>query len=264
MAILSGFAPWITYWILIGDVPFGVSAVVSLIVAVAALGLRRNGTREAGTSDALFETGTVAVFVVLTAIALVATPAVAQHWLLALSLAGIFVVTLTGVLTGRPFVRGYVAAGLPADVVKTELFGRIVAFLSWLWVAAFAAMAVSASIPSVIDPDSTLFDVKSPLAYTCYWVVPTALFALAALASAAVPERMMVGIADVARNTTFVAFAEVEIDQLLYLAQEHANKEVGPGKEAYNVRLGGKGTPLVGDDTRQSWPSTYKVRDKRR
>jgi len=90
------------------------------------------------------------------------------------------------------------------------------------------------------------------------------LLAAAVLAAQVIPARMTVGIDDIARSTTFVAFAEAEIDQLLYLAQEHANKEVGPGKEAYNVRIGGKGTPLVGDDTRQSWPSSYKVRDKRR
>jgi hypothetical protein len=69
---------------------------------------------------------------------------------------------------------------------------------------------------------------------------------------------------DVARNTTFVAFAEMEIDQLMYLATEHANREVGAGKEAYDIRIGSKGVPLVGDETRESWPSTYKVRDRRR
>jgi hypothetical protein len=51
---------------------------------------------------------------------------------------------------------------------------------------------------------------------------------------------------------------------LYYLAQEHANREVGPGKEAYNVKVGGMGTPLTGDEGRKSWPSTYKVRDRRR
>ncbi|MEZ0050003.1 hypothetical protein ABIA30_000993 [Mycobacterium sp. MAA66] len=255
MGILASFAPWFVYWILVGDVPFEISGVLALAVAIAAYGIHRTG---------VLEIGAVATFLALTGISLTATTPVSQHWLLALSFAGICVVTLVGLLTGRPFVREYVALGLPADVLKTELFGRIVALLSWMWVMVFAAMTVSAAIPSVIDPDSTLFDVKSPLAYVCYWVVPAVLFAAAALLSKALPDRLMIGIDDLARSTTFVAFAEVEIDQLLYLAQEHANKEVGPGKEAYNVRIGSKGTPLVGDDTRQSWPSTYKVRDKRR
>ena len=67
----------------------------------------------------------------------------------------------------------------------------------------------------------------------------------------------------VARETSFVAYDEATIDELYYLAQEHANREVGPGKEAYNVKVGGMGTPLTGDESRKSWPSTYKVRDKR-
>jgi hypothetical protein len=61
-----------------------------------------------------------------------------------------------------------------------------------------------------------------------------------------------------------VAFSEAEIGQLIYLATEHANREVGVGKEAYDVRIGGKGLPLVGDETRQSWPATYKVRERKR
>ena len=60
-----------------------------------------------------------------------------------------------------------------------------------------------------------------------------------------------------------MAYDEATIDELYYLAQEHANREVGPGKEAYNVKVGGMGTPLTGDESRKSWPSTYKVRDKR-
>ena len=244
---------------LVGDIPFGVSAVIALLVAVGAWALRRMVGR-----DTTFETGSVIAFVVVTAVSLVATEPVAQHWVLALSFAGIFLVSLVTQLTGKTFVREHLAAGVPADVVKTELVDRIVAVVSWLWTGVFGAMTVSASIPSLIDPDSTLFDVESPLNYTGYWGVPTVLFAIAALASTALPARMLVGVDDVVRSTTFVAFAEAEIDQLLYLAQEHANKEVGAGKEAYNVRIGGKGTPLVGDDTRQSWPSTYKVRDKKR
>jgi hypothetical protein len=30
-----------------------------------------------------------------------------------------------------------------------------------------------------------------------------------------------------------------------------------------SVKVGGKGTPLVGDEDRNSWPSTYKVRARR-
>ena len=88
-------------------------------------------------------------------------------------------------------------------------------------------------------------------------------FGAAALASRFLPDLMLAGIDDVARETSFVAYDEATIDELYYLAQEHANREVGPGKEAYSVKVGGMGTPLTGDESRKSWPSTYKVRDKR-
>jgi hypothetical protein len=50
---------------------------------------------------------------------------------------------------------------------------------------------------------------------------------------------------------------------LMYAAQEHANREVGAGKEAFDVRIGSKGIPLSGDETRESWPATYKVRARK-
>jgi catechol 2,3-dioxygenase-like lactoylglutathione lyase family enzyme len=68
---------------------------------------------------------------------------------------------------------------------------------------------------------------------------------------------------DVPRKTTFVAYSEATIDELYYLAQEHANREVGAGKEAYDVKVGGRGDSLTADDTRKSWPATYKVRRPR-
>ena len=73
---------------------------------------------------------------------------------------------------------------------------------------------------------------------------------------------MTQGINDLARKSTFVAYSEAAIDELYYLAQEHANRQVGPGQEAYAVKAGGAGTPLTGDESRNSWPMTYKVRER--
>jgi hypothetical protein len=110
--------------------------------------------------------------------------------------------------------------------------------------------------------EGTILDTKTPLSFVCYWVIPFSLFGGVPLASRFLPDRMLVGIDDVARETSFVAYDEATIDELYYLAQEHANREVGPGKEAYNVRVGGMGTPLTADESRKSWPSTYKVRQR--
>ena len=59
------------------------------------------------------------------------------------------------------------------------------------------------------------------------------------------------------------AFKELEIDQLYYLAREKAEREAGPDREAYDVKLSGSGVPLTGDDERESWPASYKVRERK-
>lgn len=258
--MLFGLAPWIAYWVLVGNVPFSAAAIVGLIVAATAL-LIGNVADEA---ERTLEIGSAAVFVALTVLSFAVSSSFAQRWMLPVSAAGFFLVALVGTLTGKPFVRAFAAAEQPADVVKTGLFGRMVGVLSWIWLATAAGMTVSSAIPAIARRDATILDTRTPLSYVCYWIVPFTLLALAALASRLVADRMLAGIDDLVRETSFVAYDEATIDELYYLAQEHANREVGPGKEAYNVKVGGVGTPLTGDESRKSWPSTYKVRDKRR
>lgn len=259
MGILIGFAPWIVYWILVGNVPFGAAVLVALAVAVATFVIGRINSSPGRT----LETGAVATFLVLAVLTFVLDQAVMERWMQPLSNAGIFVVALVSVVIGKPFVREFAAAGLPPDVIKTDLFGQITTRLTWIWVAAFAGMTVSSAIPPIVTDDATILDTTAPLSVICYWVIPFTLLALAALASRVLPDRWTAGFADLARKTTFVAFSEAEIDQLLFLAEERANREVGPGQEAYAVRLGGKGLPLTGDESRLAWDMTYKVREKK-
>ncbi len=262
--MLSGLAPWIVYWVLVGHVPFGAAVLVALAMALATtLGASVIGGG-VHTPGRTFESGSLAAFSVLTVLTFTLNESFLQRWILPLSIAGLLLVALIGALIGRPFARAFAAAEQPPDVVKTELFGRVVTVLTWLWVATFAAMTVSSAIPPIVDRNATLLDTTTPLSFICYWVIPFALLGLAALASRFLPGRMLAGIDDVVRETSFVAYDEATIDELYYLAQDHANREVGPGTEAYNVKVGGMGTPLTGEESRKSWPSTYKVRDKRR
>ncbi len=258
--MLLSFAPWIVYWVLVGNIPFAAAALIALAIAVAVIVVGHT----AGSPWEPFEIGSAAVLSVLAILTFALGDSFTQRWILPLGNAGLFAVVLLGALTGKPFARGFAAAEQPDDVVKTELFARMVGVLTWVWVAAFAGMTVSSAIPPIVAAHATLLDTAPPLSYVCYWIIPFSVWGLAVLASRVLPDRMLVGIEDVARETSFVAYDEATIDELYYLAQEHANREVGPGKEAYNVKVGGMGTPLTGDESRKSWPSTYKVRDKRR
>lgn len=264
MGILFGFAPWIVYWVLVGNVPFITAAVVALTIAVAGLAISRGKAAPGRT----LEIGAVGTFLVLTVLTLLLSQSVLEQGILPLSDAGIFLVTLIGVLIGKPFVREFAAAGQPAGIVNSDLFGQITTRLIWIWVTVFAGMTVSSSIPPIVQSlggeAATILDTKTPLSFVCYWVIPFSLLGLAVLALRILLNRMAGGAPDVIRKTTFVAYGEATIDELYYLATEHANREVGAGQEAFDVKVGSMGTPLVGDDTRQSWPSTYRVRESRR
>jgi hypothetical protein len=259
VGIVFGFAPWIVYWVLVGNVPFLVAALVALAIAVAGLVVGR-ATRTPGQA---LEIGAVGTFSVLTVVTLLLSRSFVEQWAQPLSSAGILLVAVTGMLLGKPIVHEFVAAGQPPGVVESDLFGQIIRRLTWIWIGVFAGMTVSSSIPPIVQRDATILDAKTPLSFVCYWVIPFSLFGLGALATKILPDLMTAGAGDIVRKTSFVAYGEATIDELYYLAQEHANREVGAGQEAYDVKVGSMGTPLVGDDTRQSWPSTYKVRQSR-
>ncbi|ORV18506.1 hypothetical protein [Mycobacterium celatum] len=259
MGILVGLAPWIVYWVLVGNVPFAVSVLVALAVAIAAWTLGRARRAPRGT----LEIGAVGTFVVLAALTFTMSQAFHERWLQPLSYAALFALALAGVLIGKPFVAEAVGTDRSADAVRNEAVGRVTTLLTWMWVAVFAAMTVSSLIPSLAAADATVIDSSRPLSFTCYWVIPVTLFALAALASNILFTTMTSASDNVARKTTFVAYDEATIDELYYLAQEHVKREVGAGKEPYDIKVGGLGTPLVGDDSKKSWPATYKVRERR-
>lgn len=261
MGILSGFAPWIVYWVLVGNVPLGAAAVVALAVAVSALG----AGRWQGKSAQLLEIGAIATFLVVTLLTFALSAAAVERWVLPLSIIGILLVALIGVLTGKPFAGEYADASGPTDEARSELFARMHTLVTWVWVGAFAGMAVASSIPAIVQGDATILDPRTPLSFICYWVVPFALLGGAALAAHILVDRMTAAAnsPDVVRRTTFVAFRELAIDELYYLARQKAEREVGAGMEAYNVQVGSAGVPLTGDESRESWPATYKVRQRR-
>ena len=260
MGMLFGFAPWIVYWVLVGNVPFLAAVLVALATAVATV----VAGRLSGKAGRTLQIGAVATFAVLTVLTLVLSRAFMERWMQPLSNAGIFLVALVGVLIGKPFVREFAEEGQPADVIKSDLFGQITTRLTWIWVGVFAGMTVSSAIPPIVQGDAPILDTNTPMWLGVYWVIPFVVLAGGALAAKRLPDRMTAGLDDAERRTTFVAYSEAAIDELYYLATEHANREVGAGKEAYKVTVGGKGVPLVGDDSRMSWPSTYKVRDRKR
>jgi hypothetical protein len=261
VGILAGLAPWIVYWVLVGNVPFTTAVLAALAVAVLSFAVGR----VRGRSGKTLEIGAIATFSVLTVLTFAVSESFMERWIQPLSNAGILLVALVGVLIGKPFVREFAEREQPAEVIASDLFGRITAVLTWVWVAAFAGMTVSSAIPPMVQGDATILDTKTPLSFVCYWVVPFLLLGGAAVASRLLTERMVAAASspDTVRRTTFVAFRELAIDELYYLAREKVEREVGAGMEAYDVNVGSAGVPLTGDESRESWPATFKVRARR-
>ncbi len=138
-----GFAPWIVYWVLVGNVPFKTAVLVALAVAVASFVIGR----VKGTPGRTLEIGAIGTFVVLAILTFTLSQAFMEQWMQPLSNAGIFLVALTSVLIGRPFVREFAEVDQPQEVIKSEVFKRITTLLTWIWVGAFAGMTVSSAIP---------------------------------------------------------------------------------------------------------------------
>ncbi|MHA3022408.1 hypothetical protein ACXPWS_19425 [Mycobacterium sp. BMJ-28] len=262
MAILSGFAPWIVYWVLVGNVPFGTAVLVALAIALASYAIGRIR----GSAGRTLEVGAIATFAVLAVLTHTASQSFLERWIQPLSSAGILIVALVGVVIGRPFIREFAEVDQSPEVIKSDLFATITTAITWVWVGAFAGMTVSSAIPPIVYGDASIVDTRTPLSFVCYWVVPFALLGAAVLAGRMLTERMVAEATSphTVRRTTFVAFKELEIDQLYYLAREKAGREVGEAMEAYDVKLGSQGVPLTGDDSRESWPMTYKMREPRR
>lgn len=99
--MLFGFAPWIVYWVLVGNVPFATAVSIALLMAVAVYAVGR----ATGSPGRTLETGAVATFVVLAILTFTLDEAFMSRWIQPLSNAGIFLVALVGVLIGKPFVR---------------------------------------------------------------------------------------------------------------------------------------------------------------
>ena len=188
MGLLVGFAPWIVYWVLVGNVPFLLALLVSLSLAVGAMIVGRVKKLPGLT----FEIGTLGTFFFLTVLTLTVSKSFLERWLAPLSYAGIFAVVLVGVLIGKPFVREFANIVQPAEVTNTNLYLRITTVLTWIWVAAYGGMTASAAVPPIVHgKDATLLDEDGASSFVFYWVIPFALMGIAALVTRLLPSRMI-------------------------------------------------------------------------
>lgn len=184
MAFVGGFAPWILYWILLGNVDFRLAVCLSLALAVVfqvIARIRRQPWRS-------LDVGSLIIFFLLAVAAFVVSDAFLAQWLQPLSNLGLFAVALIGVLIGRPFVQEYAADTVDAETARTDGFRYITTAMTWLWVVAFALMTIISALPPLVDGSAVINDEFSTLSILCYWVLPYTLLGLAAAVSMFFPK----------------------------------------------------------------------------
>jgi hypothetical protein len=261
MGTLSGFAPWVVYWALAGNVSPATAGLIAVVIAGASLVLART----AGVPTFGVERGSAGTFLVLAIVSLAVGGPAIEPWTMTVSFVGLFATTVVCALTGTPLVREFAVSGPPTDPSRSDEFVPMRVTANRVWVAATAGMAVVSAIPAVALGSTSGQASGSVVGAVFLWVVPLLLFCAAALTSRLLYERAVSAAASpgVVRRTSFVAFRELAIDELYYLAREKVEREVGAGMEAYDVNIGSAGIPLTGDESRESWPATYKVRERR-
>lgn len=166
--LLAAFVPWIVYWVLVGNVDIRVACAITLVIVV----LQTIRTTLAGATPKVLEIGTLVVFAVLTIIAFLGDDAFLDRWMQPLANGGLFLVALGSVVVGKPFALQYAREEVSPEVQDSPLFVRTSLIITWVWIAAFAVMAISSAIPPLVDGDATMRDRNDALSAVFYWVVP--------------------------------------------------------------------------------------------
>ncbi len=140
-SVISGFLPWIVFWVVSGPSTWKWAALAALIAAVVLTGPEVRRTGRIGLLDVV----TVVFFAVLAVLALVLDRGALQ-WLedraQLLSSAVLAVATLGSVLAGRPFTIYYAEQTVDPKYWSSPLFRRTNTVISLVWGAVFAVCAL--------------------------------------------------------------------------------------------------------------------------
>ena len=183
---IAGLAPWIVYWILVGNVDFRLAVLIAFGVAAFELA----HTYMDGSRVPSLDIGSTIAFGVLTIITFATDDSFLERWIQPLTSAALLAIGLASILIGRPFAREYAREHVQPEFWGTPRFLRTTLVITWAWVAAFAVMTVSALFPPIVDGDNTFHDQSDEVSVIFYWVIPIAALVLAILFTKWYPERV--------------------------------------------------------------------------
>lgn len=186
LGTVGDFLPWVLYWVLVGNVSFRASVLVTLAVAAAVLALHR-------AADGGWRTlpvGSFVVFSVLAVLAFVVSDAFLARWMQPLSNLGLTLVVVGGMAVGRPFTLDYARESVSPAMAASRGFLWVNQRLSAVWAVAFVVMTASSFVPPVVEGDATIHDGGRLLSVLGYWIVPYGALAVAGLVSMALVKGM--------------------------------------------------------------------------
>ena len=180
----SGFAPWIVYWILSGNVPFRTSMLVAFLLSLVLVA----SSLVRGKDLKVLEVGDAIAFGVLTALAFATNDAFLERWIQPIGNAALGLIMLTSILVGTPFTLQYAREAVSPDLWHNPGFILVNRILAWVWVGALGVMTVLALIPPIVQGDATMLDGGSTLSILCYWVAPFSVMGLAIVFTSKYPD----------------------------------------------------------------------------
>ena len=183
-AFVVGFAPWIVYWVLVGNAPFltAVLAGLGLAVAINLITLARRQPLM------VLDAGTALVFAVFVIMALTLPEDFLERWLQPLGNAGLFAIVLVSIIIGKPFTLQYARKSTPPEQWDEPGFVYICQLLAWVWAGTLAFMTIVSLIPPIVDGDATVRDADDTLSVICYWVLPFIALGLAMIFTSKYPD----------------------------------------------------------------------------
>ena len=167
-AFVVGFAPWIVYWVLVGNAPFltAVLAGLGLAVAINLITLTRRQPLM------VLDAGTALVFGVFVIMALTLPDDFLERWLQPLGNASLLAIVFVSIIIDKPFTLQYARKSTPPEQWDEPGFVYVCQLLAWVWAGTLAFMTIVSLIPPIVDGDATVRDADDTLSVICYWVLP--------------------------------------------------------------------------------------------
>jgi hypothetical protein len=165
---VSGLAPWIVYWILVGNVDFRLAVLIAL--GVAAFELLQTVLH--GEKPKVLDVGSTAAFAVLTIVTYATDDTFLERWIQPITSGALLAIALGSILIGKPFARQYAREQVPEQLWDSPGFLHTTLLITWVWVGVFAVMTVSALIPPIVDGQNTFYEQDDTVGVIFYWVVP--------------------------------------------------------------------------------------------